>query len=158
MAKNTGFMGKVPNKRRAEIAAKNLNASTSTPTKPTDINSGVDASPTNMGVSIGPKTGSPEADPKPTPKTAPVAKPTTKSAPVAKPTTKSAPTSKYRGGRSEEDINRMINEATPERMRGAQFEKDNPDATPYKKGGVVKSGASRGDGCAQRGRTKGRMV
>ena len=76
----------------------------------------------------------------------------------AKPTMKSAPTSKYRGGRSEEDINRMINEATPERMRGAQFEKDNPDATPYKKGGVVKSGASRGDGCAQRGRTKGRMV
>lgn len=27
----------------------------------------------------------------------------------------------------------------------------------YKKGGVVKSGASRGDGCAQRGRTKGTM-
>jgi len=28
----------------------------------------------------------------------------------------------------------------------------------YKSGGAVKSGASRGDGCAIRGRTKGRMV
>ena len=28
----------------------------------------------------------------------------------------------------------------------------------YKKGGAVKSGASRGDGCAIRGRTKGRIV
>jgi hypothetical protein len=74
----------------------------------------------------------------------------------AKPTMKSAPTSKYRGGRSEEDINRMIAEATPDKMRATQFEKDNPDATPYKKGGMVKSGASRGDGCAQRGRTKGK--
>jgi len=91
------------------------------------------------------------------PKTAPVAKPTMKSAPVAKPTMKSAPTSKYRGGRSEEDINRMIAEATPDRMRASQFEKDNPDATPYKKGGAVKSGASRGDGCAQRGRTRGTL-
>jgi len=85
--------------------------------------------------------------------TSPVA---AKTAPVVKPTMKSAPTSKYRGGRSEEDINRMIAEATPDRMRASQFEKDNPDATPYKKGGMVKSGASRGDGCAQRGRTRGK--
>jgi len=42
-------------------------------------------------------------------------------------------------------------------MRASQFEEDNPDATPYKKGGAVKSGASRGDGCAQRGRTRGTM-
>jgi hypothetical protein len=28
----------------------------------------------------------------------------------------------------------------------------------YKKGGAVKSASSRGDGCAQRGKTKGRMV
>ena len=69
---------------------------------------------------------------------------------------KAAPTSKYRGGRSEADIQAMINEATPDRMRASQFAQDNPDATPFKKGGMVKSGASRGDGCAIRGRTKGK--
>jgi hypothetical protein len=68
----------------------------------------------------------------------------------------SKPTSKYRGGRSEADIQAMINEATPDRMRALQFAQDNPDATPFKKGGAVKSGASRGDGCAIRGRTKGK--
>ena len=68
----------------------------------------------------------------------------------------SKPTSKYRGGRSEADIQAMINEATPARMRASQFAQDNPDATPFKKGGAVKSGASRGDGCAIRGRTKGK--
>jgi hypothetical protein len=102
----------------------------------------------------------------------------------AKPTMTSAPTSKYRGGRSEEDINRMIAEATPDRMKTAQPEidrmaasaraeklrEDNPGmkrggavkskakSTCMKTGGMVKSsGASRGDGCAQRGRTKGTM-
>lgn len=105
------------------------------------------------------------------------AKPTMKSAPVAKPTMKSAPTSKYRGGRSEDDINRMIAEATPDRMKTAQPEidrmaasaraeklrEDNPGMKrggavkkAYKSGGMVKSGASRGDGIAQRGRTKGK--
>jgi hypothetical protein len=103
----------------------------------------------------------------------------------AKPTMKSAPTSKYRGGRSEEDINRMIAESTPDRMKTAQPEidrmaasaraeklrEDNPGmkrggavkskakSTCMKTGGMVKSsGASRGDGCAIKGRTKGRMV
>jgi hypothetical protein len=95
--------------------------------------------------------------------------------------TRSAPTSKYRGGRSEADINKMIAEATPERMKSAQPEidrmvasaraeklrEDNPGmkrggsvkakSTCMKTGGMVKSGASRGDGCAQRGKTRGTM-
>jgi len=91
--------------------------------------------------------------------------------------------SKYRGGRSDEDINRMISGATPDRMkaaepeinrmadasRAAQVQQDNPGMkrggavkskakpTCMKTGGAVKSsGASRGDGCASRGRTKGK--
>ena len=37
--------------------------------------------------------------------------------------------------------------------------KMNRDITKnYKKGGAVKSASSRGDGCAQRGKTKGRMI
>jgi len=101
----------------------------------------------------------------------------------AKPTMRSAPASKYRGGKSEEDIDRMIAESTPDRMKTAQPEidrmvasaraktlrEDNPGmkrggavkskakSTCMKTGGMVKSGASRGDGCAQRGRTKGTM-
>ena len=43
-----------------------------------------------------------------------------------------------------------------EMYRADKFKEDNPDATPFKKGGAVKSGASRGDGCAIRGRTKGK--
>ena len=130
----------------------------------------------------------------------------------------SAPTSVYRGGRSEKDIQAMINDATPDRMKAAQPEIDRmaasakkereyldsfksvSETTPkvenpkklsiadqasvdnmnweslpgegkkkggvvkkapvkvYKSGGVVKSGASRGDGCAIKGRTKGRVV
>ena len=94
------------------------------------------------------------------PKAAPIAAPVVKKAvPKTAPAVKNAaPTSKYRGGRSEADIQAMIDEATPDRMRASQFAQDNPDATPYKKGGTVKSSASsRGDGCAQRGRTRGTM-
>ena len=129
--------------------------------KKTEVDSGMDASPTNMGVSMGPTTDKKtEVAPvvkKAAPTTAPaVKKAAHTTAPVAKPTMKSAPTSKYRGGRSEKAIQDMIDAATPDRMRASQFAQDNPDATPFKKGGAVKSGASRGDGCAIRGRTKGK--
>ena len=37
--------------------------------------------------------------------------------------------------------------------------RDNTDFTQYKKGGMVKSSASkRADGCAMKGKTKGKMV
>ena len=119
------------------------------------------------------------------PKAAPIAAPVVKKAvPKTAPAVKNvAPTSKYRGGRSEADIQAMIDASTPDRMKAAQpeidrmanasitansdrFKQDNPDATAfkrggavkkaYKSGGAVKSGASRGDGCAIRGRTKGK--
>ena len=148
---NTGFMGKVPAKRLddAKLALKKLDVASSTSAKPADINPGVDASPTNMGISMGPTTGKKTEV---APKKLNVAS-STSAKPVVK---KAAPTSKYRGGRSEADIQAMLNEATPDRMRASQFAQDSPDATPYKKGGAVKSGASRGDGCAERGRTRGK--
>lgn len=49
---------------------------------------------------------------------------------------------------------RPVNPYTGEAYTGRST---HPDATPFKKGGAVKSGTSRGDGCAQRGRTRGTM-
>jgi hypothetical protein len=133
-----------------------------------------------------------ESKPAPVTKTiTPVTKtitPVTKT--IAKPVAKTAiPSTPYRGGRSEKDIQAMIDDANkssgvsrdmPEmvrmadasrvadksnldRMRATQLQEDNPGMKrggvvkkAYKAGGAVKSGASRGDGCAIRGRTKGK--
>lgn len=44
-----------------------------------------------------------------------------------------------------------------ERMKDIYNSDPSMKSENYKKGGAVKSGASRGDGCAQRGRTRGTM-
>lgn len=76
---------------------------------------------------------------------------------MAKPVVKSSPISSSYG--SDEDVSRQnaIDEnADFFSKRGV---KPLSDSKPFKSGGMVKSSASsRGDGCAQRGKTKGRMI
>ena len=45
-----------------------------------------------------------------------------------------------------------------ESSKGMKFRKGGGEMMGYKKGGSVSSASSRGDGIAQRGKTKGRMV
>jgi len=57
------------------------------------------------------------------------------------------------------DFDRMMSERRAERMRGEDSDVNMGDVIGAKKGGMIKSSASkRADGCAVKGKTRGRMV
>ena len=125
--------------------------------KPTEVNPGVDASSTNTGVAANPEI----AKAKEAAKEAAKEKAKEDSMGLTKeelaaesktPYKSTAPKKKAaqtEGSKARSQI---------ERMRAIYNSDESEKPEGYKKGGTVKSGASRGDGCAIRGRTKGRMV
>lgn len=67
-------------------------------------------------------------------------------------------TTMAKAARDQEAMGRRKMERIPEEVRAYEAEEGQP-YSPYKKGGVVKSSASkRADGCAKRGKTRGKMV
>jgi hypothetical protein len=71
-------------------------------------------------------------------------------------------TTMAKAGRDEEKMGRRMMAEVPESVRRYEAEEGAPPMGPYKKGGKVKTKkyakGGKIDGCAQRGKTKGRMV
>lgn len=127
---------------------------------------GRDATSTDLGVRAKP------AAPAPTPKaTAPVitkgardasrvAEDKARPAPITKAVAKSKPAvsrTKYKGGRTEADIDNMISDADTQARKGSNSEplfKKGGKAKKYANGGSV----GRGDGCASKGKTRCKFI
>jgi hypothetical protein len=71
-------------------------------------------------------------------------------------------TTMAKDARDEEKMGRQMMRSVPESVRNYEAEEGAPPAGPYKKGGKVKTKkyakGGKIDGCAQRGKTKGRIV
>ena len=118
--------------------------------KPTEVNPGVDASPTNMGVSADPEIArAKEADEE-------RAKEKAKEDLVSLTKEELAAESKTPYKSTAPKKKATQTEGSKARAQIERMKTIYNSGDTYKKGGVVKSGASRGDGCAIKGRTKGK--